>query len=300
MIKHLKSVAVFLALALGAYLLWVWPVDARPAIGTPGFAISADGGSVRYYDNGERQAPVVVLLASLGRSVSDFNELVMGLNAAGYRTLAVESRGIGAKAVAYNDTYNLYDLGNDIEAALAQAGIAADTPLILTGHAFGNRVVRAFAARTKRPIARIILLAAGGAQDLDASPAARDALFGSFKWWLPPKMREKSVRYAFFSSTSTIPEEWKNGWYLMAAREQVAAVKATDETEWRAGDGHSKILVVQALDDTIAPPQHTSLLLAEQMPGRVTVINLHNAGHALLPEQPAEIRRAIIGFLSRD
>lgn len=299
MIRRFIALGVVLVVVGAAYLVWVWPRDARPAIGDTGHAVSRDGSEVTYYARGPAGGPVLVLLASLGRSVSDFNELVEGLNEAGYRTIAVQSRGIGAHPVSYREPYTLYSLGEDIDAALHAAGIADSQPVSVIGHAFGNRAARAFASRTAHPIAHLVLLAAGGAQDLDAMPKARDALRRSFAWWLPPATRKAAVRYAFFADKSAIPDYWIDGWYMRAARGQSAAVKATAERSWREGDGKSPILIVQARDDRVAPADKAAALLKAEMPSRVTVVYLPDAGHALLPEHPSAIRDAVAGFLSR-
>lgn len=299
MIKRFIAVGAVLVAVAAAYLVWVWPRDARPAIGETGHAVSRDGSDVTYYASGPAGGPVVVLLASLGRSVSDFNELVEGLNASGYRTVAVESRGVGVHSGSYREPYTLYNLGEDVDAALHAAGIADGQPVSVIGHAFGNRAARAFASRTTHPIAHLVLLAAGGAQDLDAMPKARDALRRSFAWWLPPATRKAAVRYAFFADKSAIPDYWIDGWYMRAARGQSAAVKATAERSWREGDGRSPILIVQARDDRVAPADKAAALLKAEMPSRVTVVYLPDTGHALLPEHPAAIRDAVVGFLSQ-
>jgi pimeloyl-ACP methyl ester carboxylesterase len=273
------------------------PRDARAAIGDLDFAAADDGARIAYYDSGPDDGRVVVLLASLGRSVSDFNELAAELNAAGYRTLAVEMRGVARSSPVPAARASLYDLGDDIEAALAAAGIAAGRKIDLIGHAFGNRLARAYASRRSERVGRLVLIAAGGAQDLEKAPEALAALKRSFDWSLPASERKAAIEYAFFAEGATAPDHWLAGWYPEAAQFQSSAVRATPEAEWRAAGGKARILIVQAAEDRIAPPGATSAPLQKEFPARVTVETIDGAGHALLPEQPAAIERAVIAFL---
>lgn len=280
-----------------AYFIWAVPGDARNAIGELGFSTSKDGARLAFYDSGPKTGRVVVLAASLGRSVSDFNELATDLNKAGFRTVAVEMRGVARSGAAGPAGVTLYDLADDIDAALSAAGVPAGATIDVIGHAFGNRLVRAYASRRADRVRRMVLIAAGGAQDLNTMPNAQAALRNSFARWSPPPLRRENVRYGFFADDNRIPDYWLDGWYGDAAVIQAGAVRATPEAEWREAGGVAPILVLQAVDDRIAPPEFSSLLLKEVMPDRVELINIADAGHALLPEQPEQIAQAVIGFL---
>jgi pimeloyl-ACP methyl ester carboxylesterase len=62
---------------------------------------------------------------------------------------------------------------------------------------------------------------------------------------------------------------------------------------WNAG--RASILVVQPLQDVLAPPENIDALRAAA-PGRIQVIQIDRAGHALLPEQPDAVAQAVIEF----
>ena len=55
--------------------------------------------------------------------------------------------------------------------------------------------------------------------------------------------------------------------------------------------------MLHGLEDTAAPISN-SRLLKEKLPKRVTLIELEDAGHSLLPEVPDEIKQAMIDFLA--
>lgn len=272
--------------------------ETRSAAGELRFAVAADEARIAYYDSGPKDGRAVVLLASLGRPVSDFNELAAALNDAGFRTIAVEMRGVGRSAPVPAEEMTLNDLGDDIGAALAHAGVAPDSRVDVIGHAFGNRLARAVASARPERVRSIVLIAAGGAQNLAETPDALDALKKSFDDALPLEERGAAIRYAFFAGDNPIPDYWMSGWHAEAAQFQSAAVRRTPEHEWREAGGIAPMLVIQAKEDRIAPAVKTSNLLKEQMPARVTVLAVDGAGHALLPEQPAAIASAVVDFLN--
>lgn len=260
-------------------------------------AINKHGQKISYLSNSV-QGPRVLLLSSLGRSVADYSDLAGRLGAAGYHVTAVDVRGVGASDLFGNPrAITLYDLAKDVQQALRADGWQKGERLVVIGHAFGNRLARALAHQYPDEVRGVVLLAAGGAQNIQDDPKAWKSLLQSFDLDLPEADHEAAIRYAFFAEGNKIPVSWRGGWFPQAAKLCIAAVKNTPEAEWRAGDGKSPILVLQAADDRIAPPEHTSLLLKQQFPNRVTVVNIDHAGHALLPEQPDAIFSAIQDFL---
>jgi ketosteroid isomerase-like protein len=50
------------------------------------------------------------------------------------------------------------------------------------------------------------------------------------------------------------------------------------------------------MDDVVALPENARRLAAE-FPERVTVVEIPHAGHALLPEQPEQVEKAILAYL---
>ena len=137
------------------------------------------------------------------------------------------------------------------------------------------------------------LVAAGGRV---ATPDAADrALRRCFQTWRPVDDRLDDIRLAFFARESEIPEAWRQGWYPMTATIQGAATRNTPvDLWWQAGQ--APVLVLQALEDVIAPPGNADILERE-LGERVTRVDVPGAGHALLPEQPEKIAAAIIGFV---
>lgn len=251
-------------------------------------SIVRGGRRIGYFVRGA--GPAVVLLPSLGREASDFNELSATL-AAHRRTIAIDPPGIGLSDLP-TEPVSLFDLAEDVAAVIhaEQAGLA-----VVIGHAFGNRLARATATRHADAVASLVLIAAGGKYPIPG--LAFDALLGCFN---PDQSAEEHfacVAYAFFADGNVVPAYWRRGWYPATARIQGAAVRATPVDSWWHGGGRP-MLVIQGSADRIAPRADSADVLAADFPDRVTIALIKRAGHALLPEQPNAISDAIVRFLS--
>jgi len=141
-----------------------------------------------YYKSGLE--PCVLLLPSLGREASDFNELILSLNSNGHDTAAIQAGGIDKSPLSA--AKRMYDAAFAIQAVSSKC---KNQEVILIGHAFGNRVVRDYAHYSKIQdnfdvsplgfptlpprIKGVILLAAGGQTPMP--PKAEQSLKNIFK-----------------------------------------------------------------------------------------------------------------------
>jgi len=300
-VKWLLGLAgLVLALILGAIAM-TYPqpfLKARDAVGTPYVSqlYPPDGNlnaAVAYYEltAPASDRPLIVMFASAGREVSDFNELAAALNQAGYPIIMIEAPGIG-RSVASSVTPDLFDLARDAHGIYAARG-----PVVFLGHAFGNRVARTSATLFDDQTAGVILIASGGQKPI--ADKAAQALTQSFDPRLTIGKRKAAIRYAFFADGNEIPDYWLRGWHAETGRLQGGATRSTPSEDWTAG-GTAPMLVIAGLQDTIAPPEDTIDILERDFPSRVTGVRLDGAGHALLPEKPDEIAEAVLTWLSED
>lgn len=237
------------------------------------------------------RGPLVVLLPSLGRGASDFDDLAARIAAAGHRTAAVNPRGIGNSKGP--EPHSLGDYARDvfetIKALQPPRAREPIKPVVLIGHAYGNRLARAVAAKYPEAVSRLVLLASGG--QIAMAPAINKALNDVFDPALSPEAHIAAVRTAFFAPGND-PEVWRDGWYGAVARQQQTAVRNSPPDTWVAG-GNKPIHIIQAAQDAVAPPANAEALRAAH-PDRVEVAVLENAGHAMLPEQPDRLARLVL------
>jgi pimeloyl-ACP methyl ester carboxylesterase len=297
MAKKSKSILRWLLIFL--LILLVLGVNAFMNMSRPGRRaigelrqVSSDGTVLKYHVCGTGKP--LIMIPSLGREASDFNEIVPALNKAGYRTIAVEARSPGSEPNKNPKPLTFHDFGKDIN-AIVSTETKSDESLVLFGHALGNRIARVYATDFPSRVRALILIAAGGKVEIDQH--LRDSMKHCFWTFMPDFWRLGEVKYAFFADTNKVPYSWKVGWNISTAKLQKVASEATPSTEWWAG-GTAPMLVVQGVKDRVAPAENSSKLLKEEFGDRVTVAMIENAGHALLPEQPAAIEKAVVEFLN--
>lgn len=211
-----------LAAALLLALLVALALRERPARDALGERRRAQGkaGVIEYFAHG--CGPTMVLLASFARSGSDFNELAAALGSAGYRTLAVQSRGVGGSTLGrYGAT--LHDFARDVVAVLQAEQVSE--PVAIVGHAFGNRVARTVATDFPDRVDRLVLLSGGGEvpPPTDVSRAIQTGLFG---FW-SARARRAAIARAFFARGNKVPPSWEYGWYPWAGLVQAHATAVT-------------------------------------------------------------------------
>ena len=243
----------------------------------------------------EGSGPVIVFLPSLGRGAEDYAEVSHLLAADGFRVLRPQPRGIGASAGPL-ETLTLHDFAADIAAVITheQSG-----PAIVVGHAFGNFVGRMLA--TDRPdLVRGLVMAAAsagkvpsGVTEKPISDAVREAIDGSGNPRFSETQRLIYLQLAFFAPGND-PRVWLGGWYPATHDAEAAATAATPLDLWFAGGG-TRILDLQAEDDTVAPRKFAGVMKAA-LGDRVQVVVVPHAGHALIPEQPQAVAGAIATF----
>ncbi len=267
----------------------------RPARAATGDARMVSTGDIRieYFVSEARNSDpargTVVLLASYARSVADFNELIAALNDAGYRSIAMHARGVGRSAPA-GLRLGYADYAGDLKRVLDAEGI--ERPLAIIGHAWGNRIARSFAHRYPERSRGLILLAAGGEVPTppEVSASISKAVFRIF----PAATRSAAIQHAFFAPRNPVPQHWLDGWYPRAGLAQAAATAAAVNDGWQDG-GQAPMLILQPAADAAAAAGGAAL--KQRLSGRVTLIDVPDAGHALLPEQPAQVAAAILQAL---
>jgi pimeloyl-ACP methyl ester carboxylesterase len=251
---------------------------ARPSSGQVAFEVEGSG-------------PNVLMIPSLGRGASDFDELGRRLVAAGFTSVRPDPRGIG-RSTGPMDGLTLHDLAADAALVIEALG---GQPVVVVGHAFGQRVGRTLAADRPELVKAMAMIAAGGKAPM--KPGAAEALMGCFRLDRPDAERMVDVKFAFFAPGNDT-SIWRGGWHSEAATAQIAATRATPVEGWWNAGSSTPLLVIQGLQDTVAPPENGRMMKAE-LGDRVELLDIDDAGHALLPEQPEKIAAAIIAFARR-
>ena len=237
------------------------------------------------------KGPLVVMVPSLGRPAEDFDDLAQRLADAGYRALRPQPRGIGGSEGPMHGL-TLHDFSRDMAAVIEKHG---GGPAVIAGHAFGNFVARTTAADFPRLIKAVVLLAATHTWPL--RPELRDSINKSHQMDLPEDVRLKHLRHVFFAPGNDA-RVWLNGWREDVMHMEREATEATPRPEWWTA-GTAPVLDLQSECDPLSPPESRNCYVDEFGANRVTVALIPRAAHALLPEQPAAVAKALLDYLKK-
>ena len=230
----------------------------------------------------------VVLILSWARGADDFTDLMKTLAKYGYRAIAVNPRGIESSGSLAGVT--IHDLAADVAGIIESLKVA---PVHVLGHAFGNKTARCLAADYPELVSSVILLAAGG--EVEPDPVALAALKSTLTESLSDSQWLSAMKKSHFFADSCDPRIWRTGWYPDVALPQLEASRNTPRDRWWQA-GTAPILIIQGLDDVLAPPAN-GRTLHDKLGDRVQLVELKHTGHALLPEQPEMIAQTILDFL---
>jgi pimeloyl-ACP methyl ester carboxylesterase len=232
--------------------------------------------------------PTLVMLPGLGRSSTDLEPFAVALAGAGYRVVLPEPRGMGS-STGRLDGITLHDLAHDIAAVIERLG---DGPVVIIGHAFGNRIARCVAADHPELVSLVVLLSSSG--KVQPTPEIADAIRLAQAIDTPSGVRAGAVRAAWFAPGSDI-SPWLDGWSQSVMRAYLAAAAATPLDDWWTA-GTADVLIVQGLCDFSAPVAN-GRLLRDEIGSRATLIELADVGHALPVEKPELCAETIVSFL---
>jgi pimeloyl-ACP methyl ester carboxylesterase len=257
---------------------------------------------IAFYDDvrieiaAEGRGPLMVMLPSRGRGAEDFDGVADVLAKAGFRVLRPQPRGAALSRGPMQDL-TLHDLAQDVAAVIRNAGDGG--PAIVVGHAFGSWVARMTAVDHPELVRGVVMVAAAAKAYPVGFPGAKElseAVQKSGDFALSPGERLKYLRLAFFAPNSDA-RTWLQGWHPLADDLQSAAGRATKQSEWWSG-GAVPLLDLQGELDPFKPRSMANEM-RDEFGERVSVVVIPNAGHALIPEQPAAVADAILSWIGK-
>lgn len=251
---------------------------------------SAQDVTIKYADFG--QGSTIVMLPSLARSGRDFYEVAQLLTAEGYRVLLPEPRGINGSHGPM-DNLTLHDFSADVAAVLDHEKTG---PVVVVGHAWGSQPARMLAANRPDLVRAVVMAAASAGKMLPGSQEKpysrlRAEIDGSGDPSLPLARRLECLSKAFFAPGHN-PSIWLNGWSQEAHHAQSHARIHTPIDDYFSAGECVPVLDLQAEFDAVVIPRIMKVYLGD----RVTEAWIKDAGHALIPEQPAALVEAVCRF----
>lgn len=240
-------------------------------------------------------AETILALPGSGGDSSRYRLLGPLLARAGYRTIAINQRGIMGSTGAL-DSLTLYDYAGDV---IAVADALEIDKFHLVGWAMGNRTARAANTVYPERIASLSLIAAGGLVAPQTEPGELGQLLGDSSLTTAEKIYlAKRTLFSPASSEVLVRQYAESLRYWPEARaSQAAANRATALEHWWSG-GSGPMLIIKGLDDKTAPAENGTRMKAD-FGERITLINLTDAGHVMGLEKPNETADALLQHLRK-
>jgi pimeloyl-ACP methyl ester carboxylesterase len=243
----------------------------------------------------EGSGPLVVLLPGRGRTSEDFDEVATGLAKSGFRVLRPQPRG-AAGSTGPMQGLTLHDFARDTAEVIKHE---ADGPAVLVGHAYGSWVARMTAVDYPQ-LVRGVVIAAAAAKAYPAGFAGAKELSEAVRKSGDPALSDAErlgyLRADFFAPDSDA-SVWLKGSYPEVDAAQLAAGRATPQSEWWGG-GTAPLLDLQGALDPFKPRSMMNEF-RDEFGERASVVVIPNASHALIPEQPAAVVEAIVAWIGK-
>lgn len=246
---------------------------------------------VEFYLRGE--GPLVYLIGSGGRHISDFNRLVTELNEAGFKTVATE---ISSSFDA--DSENITRSSKQLSDVISLASLKERKGrFCIIGQDFGADIARDFvplvsnSGKHLEPEAMVFLATNG---DIVVPKINRNKKINHSAYRTLVKKDTKD----FFSNGNIVPKGWTYNYQRHAYKWHLQTLLNSPRRKWATNDD-MPILMIHGKDDPVFSAHESLQSLKNQ---NVRNVNLHiveNSSRALLPEKPEEISELIVDFLNQ-
>jgi pimeloyl-ACP methyl ester carboxylesterase len=243
----------------------------------------------------EGSGPLVVLLPSLGRDSEEFDPVAERIAAAGFRVLRPQPRGYGRSAGPMQNL-TLHDFARDVAAVVEMENAQKENagPAIVAGHAFGHFVAKMTAVDFPKLVRAVILI---GAAQKQPNPEVQKSVSIATDPSQPEAERLKHLKLVFFAPGND-PKMWLTGFHANVRQAEINARDSTPQQEYWAA-GSAPLLDIQGENDPYRPSSSRRELVQEFGAGRVSVVLIPHAAHALIVEQPRAVADAMIKYMRR-
>ncbi len=229
----------------------------------------------------------IVLVPGFARGAADYDAIMKGLAADGYRVIAINARGCEGSTGPWANT-TIYEIADDLYAVIKELGLGS---VHVVGHAAGGRYARMLASRHPESVKSVIILSSGGQlEDKERFAIFIDAVMKTIRGEVSPAEMDAAMMASGAFAPGSDPAPWRTGWWPVAVAQQKGGAQVKAEEYVTAGG--RPMLALYGSEDKVAPPQN-SLALKEALGEQVTVIAVEHAGHNMLQEQPKAIVDAI-------
>ena len=229
--------------------------------------------------------PALLVLPSLARdSYEDYDQVAASLATSGFTVLRPQPRGVG-QSTGPMTGQDLYSFARDVAAVIDQQGGGR---AVIVGHAFGHFIARMTAVQYPLKVRGVVLAAASAKDTGQRFPDVWTSPGRAGNLSLPVEQRLAALRLGFFAAGND-PTIWLKGWYPEVRKMQIE--KPVPQSVWWSA-GTAPLLELIPEEDPFKPTDRWDELVKEYG-ARVTVVTIPKSSHALFPEQPEAVAKAI-------
>ncbi|MFF2093789.1 alpha/beta fold hydrolase [Paenibacillus sp. NPDC058174] len=257
-----------------------------------------NGIELAYYDSGELNKPVLVLLHGFCGSSAYWERVVVSL-ARHARVIAPDLRGQGASPAAGDGAYTMELYADDLAGMLQQLNIPRVT---LLGHSLGGYVTLAFAERHPDKLQAFGLVHSTPMPDSEAAKGNRDNAAAAIrKDGITPFVDTLVPKLFAPDNLNSLVEQVERAKVIGYGTSEAGAIGAAlgmkERPDRNAVLAETKLplLLLAGEFDPIIPAEKTLVIEGDN----VTQVVLEGAGHMGMLEQPDTFVQAVTGFLNK-
>ncbi|WP_159849334.1 alpha/beta fold hydrolase [Nocardia sp. CY41] len=236
------------------------------------------------------------------------------------RVVCYDHRGHGDSAAASRKTYNLAQLGRDLQDVLD--AVAPTGPVVLVGHSMGGMTVLTYAARHPHEIGTrivgvaLLATAASGLADAGLGRLLRNPVVFAFQAAVRRapglmhhtkpvacKLLAPLIRAAEFGNRKVSPRvlalanAMRNETPIVTMASFLSEFMVYDRTDALAVLSQIPTLVLCGTGDLMTPPSHSVAMAAAVEYSDLVMVE--GAGHSVILEQPDQVADAIARLMTR-
>ncbi|EGQ8010965.1 alpha/beta fold hydrolase [Vibrio parahaemolyticus] len=261
--------------------------------------------SINYQCWGKKRRKALFFVHGLDNNLHIWENLATRLSEHHY-VVAIDLRGNGKSSWASSSTYTLDDMSNDIDEVIQHLGINS---VILAGHSLGGKIALKYLEEHLYKVDRLILLDCSPQLDaklkqaLDGYFSSRSQVFSS------PKEYEDELKATHILADESLIREfaksnlsYRNGAYYINSDPKFSTSMLDDDGPLMSGkvwdylpSVSCQVLIIRAqmssiLTEKSANDMHQCLQFS-------TIVNIKNATHSLMLDQPGILHSVVDNFV---
>ena len=261
--------------------------------------------SINYQCWGTKRGNAIFLVHGLDNNLHIWEDLATRLSEHHY-VVAIDLRGNGKSSWASSSTYTLDDMCNDIHEVIQHLGINS---VILVGHSLGGKIALKYSEMHPYKVDRLVLLDCSPQLDAKLKLALDSYFYSRHHVFSCPKEYEDELKATHILADESLIKDFaksnlshRNGAYYINSDPKFSISMLDDDGPLMSGrvweylpNISCPVLIIRAqmssiLTEKSANDMHQHLQFS-------TIVNIKNATHSLMLDQPGTLHSVVDNFV---